>query len=100
MAFRTQLRIRSHGPVVGEASVACAARLAAFAASVESCFQVSPAMSEFRGLLMFFAGGASVRPRFRGAVVAHPAAFGGVPQVVVLQRLVAATARAKEILLL
>ena len=46
IALCAQFPIGSHFSVVGEASVACAARLAALAASVESCFQVSPGMTE------------------------------------------------------
>ena len=76
------------------------ARLAALAASVECCFQLSPAMSEVCGGFVPLAAGARVRPRFRSAVVAQPAAFRVMPQVVELQRFVAAAASAKEILLL
>ena len=99
-AFRTQPRVWSHGAVVGEATLALDARLAALAASVVSCFQFSPGMAEFRGWFVSCASGASVRPRFRRALVAHPAAFRVIPQLADLERFVAQAASAKEILLL
>ena len=86
--------------MVGEAPLALLARLAALAAGVESSFELSPAMLEFRSRFVLVAGGASVWPRFRRAVVAHPAAFRVMPQVGDLQRRVTATPSAKEILLL
>ena len=86
--------------MVGEATLALDARLAAFAANVESCFHDSPAMLEFRGWFVSCAGGASVRPRFRRAIVAHPAAFRVFPQLADLESFVAHAASAKEILLL
>ena len=86
--------------MVGEVMPAFDARLAALAAGVESSFELSPAMQEFRSWFVFFAGGASVWPRFRRALVAHPAAFRVLPQLADLERFVAQAASAKEILLL
>ena len=99
-AFRTQPRVWSHGAVVGEATLALNARLAGFAANVESFFQDSPAMLEFRGWFVSCAGGASVRPRFRRAVVAHLAALRFFSEMADLERFVTHAASAKEILLL
>ena len=99
-AFRTQPRVWSHGAVVGEAPLALLARLAALAAGVESSFELSPAMLEFRCRLVLVAGGASVWPRFRRALVAHPTAFRVLPQVADLERFVARAASAPEKLLL
>ena len=48
IALRAQPRVCCHGAVVGEATLALDARLAALAASVESRLQVSSAMSEFK----------------------------------------------------
>ena len=100
VALRAQPRVCCHGAMVGEATLALDARLAAFAASVESCFQLSPAMSEFRGGFVPCAGGTYVWPRFRRAVVAHPAAFRVIPQLADLESFVTHTASAKEIRLL
>ena len=86
--------------MVGERAVAHLARLAALAAGVESSFELSPAMLEFRSRFVLVAGGASVWPRFRRAVVAHPAAFRVIAQLADLESFVAHTASAKEILLL
>ena len=99
-AFRTQPRVWSHGAVVGEAPLALLARLAALAAGVESSFELSPAMLEFRSRFVLVAGGASVWPRFRRALVAHPAAFRVLPQLADLERFVARAASAQEKLLL
>ena len=99
-AFRTQPRVWSHGAVVGEAPLALLARLAALAAGVESSFELSPAMLEFRSRFVLVAGGASVWPRFRRALVAHTAAFRVLPQVADLERFVARAASAQEKLLL
>ena len=99
-AFRTLPRVWSHGAVVGEAPLALLARLAALAAGVESCFELSPAMLEFRSRCVLLAGGASVWPRFWRALVAHPAAFRALPEVPDLERFVARAASAKGILLL
>ena len=86
--------------MVGEAPLALLARLAALAAGVESSFELSPAMLEFRSRFVLVAGGASVWPRFRRALVAHPAAFRVLPQLADLERFVARAASAKGILLL
>ena len=86
--------------MVGERAVAYLARLAALAAGVESSFELSPAMLELGSWFVFGAGGASVWPGFRRALVAHPAAFRILPQLADLERFVAQTASAKEILLL
>ena len=99
-AFRTQPRVWSHGAVVGEAPLALLARLAALAAGVESSFELSPAMLELRSWFVLLAGGASVWPRFRRALMAHPAAFRVVPQLADLESVVTHAASAKEILLL
>ena len=86
--------------MIAEFTLASRARFAALAAGVESCFQDSPAMLEFRGWFVFFAGGASVWPRFRRAFVAHPVAFRVVPQLADLESFVAHAASAREIPLL
>ena len=86
--------------MVGEATLALLARLAALAAGVDSSFELSPAMLEFRSRFVLLAGGASVWPRFWRALVAHPAAFRALPEVPDLERLVARAASAKGILLL
>ena len=86
--------------MVGEATFALDARLAGFAASVVSSFQFSPAMLELGSWFVFCAGGASVWPRFRRALVAHPAAFRVLPQLADLERFVARAASAEEKLLL
>ena len=99
-AFRAQPRDRGHGAVVGEAPLALLARLAAHAAGVESSFELSPAMPEFRSRFVLLAGGASVWPRFWRALVAHPAAFRVLPQLADLERFVARAAGAQEKLLL
>ena len=99
-AFRTQPRVWSHGAVVGEAPLALLARLAALAAGVESSFELSPAMLELRSWFVLLAGGASVWPRFRRALVAHPAAFRVLPQLADLESFVARAASAKGILVL
>ena len=99
-AFRTQPRVWSHGAVVGEAPLALLARLAALAAGVESSFELSPAMLEFRSRFVLVAGGASVWPRFRRALVAHATAFRVLPQVADLERFVARAASAPKKLLL
>ena len=100
VALRTQPRVWSHGAVVGEAPLALLARLAALAAGVESSFELSPAMLELRNWLVLVAGGASVWPRFRRTLVAHPAAFRVLPQLADLERFVARAASAKGILVL
>ena len=86
--------------MVGEAPLALLARLAALAAGVESSFELSPAMLELRRWFVFVAGGASVWPRFRRALVAHPTAFRVLPQLADLERFVARAASAQEKLLL
>ena len=86
--------------MVGEVMLAFDARLAGEAAEVESNFQLSPAMLEFRSRFVLVAGGASVWPRFRRALVAHPAAFRVLPQLADLERFVARAASAKDILVL
>ena len=86
--------------MVGEAPLALLARLAALAAGVESSFELSPAMLELRSWFVLLAGGASVWPRFRRALVAHPAAIRALPEVPDLERLVARAASAKGILVL
>ena len=86
--------------MVGEATFAVLARLAALAAGVESSFELSPAMLELRSWFVLVASGASVWPRFRRALVAHPTAFRVRPQVPDLERFVARAASAKGILVL
>ena len=86
--------------MVGEATFALDARLAGFATSVVSNLQFSPAMLELGSWFVFCAGGASVWPRFRRALVAHPGAFRPLPQLADLERFLAQAASAKEILLL
>ena len=86
--------------MVGEATLALLARLAALAAGVESSFELSPAMLELRSWFVLVAGGASVWPRFRRALVAHPAAIRALPQVPDVERFVARAASAQEKLLL
>ena len=86
--------------MVGEATFALAARLAGFATSVVSRFQFSPAMLELGSWFVFCAGGASVWPCFRRAVVAHLAALRVFPEMADLERFVTHAASAKEILLL
>ena len=75
--------------MVGEAPLALLARLAALAAGVESSFELSPAMLELRSWFVLLAGGASVWPRFRRALMAHPAASRVLSQLPDLERLVA-----------
>ena len=99
-AFRTQPRVWSHGAVVCEAPLALLARLTALATGVESSSELSPAMLELRSRFVLVAGGASVWPRFRRALVAHPAAFRVLPQLADLERFVARAASAKGILVL
>ena len=86
--------------MVGEVMLAVDARLASLAAGVESRLEVFPRVVELRSRFLLVAGGASVWPRFRRAVVAHPAAFRAVPQLAVLESLLAQAASAKERLLL
>ena len=86
--------------MVGEATLAIDARLAALAAGVETSFELSPAMLELRSWFVLVAGGASVWPRFRRALVAHPAAFGVLPQLADLESFVARAASTKGILVL
>ena len=86
--------------MVGEAPLALLARLTALATGVESSFEVSPAMLELRSRSVLVAGGASVWPRFRRALVAHPAAFRVFPQLPDVERAVARAASAKGILVL
>ena len=86
--------------MVGEAPLALLARLAALAAGVESSFELFPGMLELRSWFVLLAGGASVWPRFRRALVAHPAACRVVPQLAYLERFVARAASAKGILVL
>ena len=57
-------------------------------------------MDEFSGWFVLFAGRASVRPGFWRALVAHPAAFGVLPQLADLESLVARAASTKGILVL
>ena len=100
VACRTQPRVWSHFAVVGEAPLALRARLAAPAAGVDSSFELSPAMLELRSRFVLLAGGASVWPRFRRALVAHPTAFRVLPQLADVERFVARAASAEEELLL
>ena len=86
--------------MVGEVTLALDARLASLAAGVESCFQMLPRLVEIPGWFVFFAGRASVRPGFRRALVAHPAAFPVLPQLVDLESFVARAASTKGILVL
>ena len=86
--------------MVGEVTLALDARLASLAAGVESRFEVFPRVVECRGWFVLFAGRASVRPRFWRALVAHPAAFRVLPQLIDLERLVARAASAKGIFVL
>ena len=75
--------------MVCEAPLALLARLTALATGVESSFELSPTMLEFRSWFVPFAGGASVWPRFWRALVAHPAALRVLSQLPDLERLVA-----------
>ena len=84
--------------MVCEAPLALLPRLTAL--GVESSFELSPAMLELRSRFVLVAGGASVWPRFRRALVAHPAAFRVLPQLPDLERFVARAASAKGILVL
>ena len=86
--------------MVGEAPLALLARLAALAAGVESSFELSPGMLELRSWFVLLAGGASVWPRFRRALMAHPAALRVFSQLPDLEGLVARAASAKGILVL
>ena len=86
--------------MVCEAPLALLARLAALAAGVESNFELSPAMLEFRSRFVLVAGGASVWPRFRHALVAPPLAFRALPQLGDCAHFVARAASAEEKLLL
>ena len=86
--------------MVGEVMPAFDARLASLAAGVESRFEVFPRVVECRGWFVLFAGRASVRPGFWRALVAHPAAFGVLPQLADLESLVARAASTKGILVL
>ena len=99
-ARRAQLRVRGHAPVVGEGIVTHRARLACSAAAMVQLLEVFLAVPELRRWFVSCARCASVWPRFRRAVVAHPAAFRVIPQVADLHSLVTDTASAKEILLL
>ena len=84
--------------MVGEVTLALDARLASLAAGVESRFEVFPRMVECPGWFVLFAGRASVRPGFRRAIVAHPAAFRVLPQLVELASFVARAAGMNGIL--
>ena len=75
--------------MVCEAPLALLARLTALATGVESSFELSPAMLELRSRFVLVAGGASVWPRFRRALMAHPAALRVLSQLPDLERLVA-----------
>ena len=75
--------------MVGEAPLALRARLAALAAGVESSFELSPTMLELRSWFVLLAGGASVWPRFRRALVAHRLALRIFSQLLELERLAA-----------
>ena len=86
--------------MVGAVTLALDARLASLAAGVESCFQMIPRLVEIPGWFVFFAGRASVRPGFWRALVAHPAAFRVLPELVDLESFVARAASTKGILLL
>ena len=86
--------------MVCEAPLALLARLTALATGVESSYELSPATLELRSRSVLVAGGASVWPRFRRALVAHPAAFRVLPQLADLERFVARAASAQEKLLL
>ena len=86
--------------MVGEVMPAFDARFASLAAGVESRFEVFPRVVELRSRFVLVAGGASVWPRFRRALVAHPAVFRVLPQLPDLERLVARAASAKDILFL
>ena len=86
--------------MVGEVMLAVDARLASLAAGVESRLEVFPRVVELRSRFVLVAGGASVWPRFRRALVAHPAAFRVLPQLADLERFVARAASAKGILVL
>ena len=76
------------------------ARLASLAAGVEGRFEVFPRAVECRGWFVRLADRASVWPRFRRALVAHPAAFRVLPQLAAVECLLARGASAKGILLL
>ena len=86
--------------MVGEATLALLACLAALATGVESIFELSPAMLELRNWFVLVAGGAFVWPRFRRALVAQSAALRVLLQLAGLDRFVARAASAKDILFL
>ena len=86
--------------MVGEVTLALYARLASLAACVDSRFEVFPRVVELRSRFVLVAGGASVWPRFRREVVAHPAACRVLSQLACLERFVARAASAKGILVL
>ena len=86
--------------MVGEVTLALDARLASLTAGVESRFEVFSLVGECRGWFVLFAGRASVRPGFRRALVAHPAAFGVLPQLADLESFVARAASTKGTLVL
>ena len=86
--------------MVCEAPLALLARLTALATGVESSFELSPATLELRSRSVLVAGGASVWPRFRRALVAHLTSFCICSEQADLERLVARAASAKGILLL
>ena len=86
--------------MVGEATLALLACLAPLAAGVESISELPPAMLELSSWFVLVAGGASVWPRFRRALVAHPAAFRVLPQLIDLERFVARAASSKGIFVL
>ena len=79
---------------------ALGARLANLAAGVEGRFEVFPRGVECRGWFVLLADRASVWPRFRRALVAHPAAFRVLPQLPDVERAVARAASAKGIVVL
>ena len=98
--FGTQSGVWRHRAMVAEVPLATPASLAKLAARVESRFEVFPRMVECPGWFVLFAGRASVRPGFRRALVAHPAAFPVLPQLVDLESFVARAASTKGILVL
>ena len=67
--------------MVGELTLASDARLAGFAAGVESRLEFFPRMVERRGWFVLCAGRASVWPGFRRTFVAQPAALSVLAQL-------------------
>ena len=99
-ARRAKSCVRSHASVVGEGIVTHGARLACSAAAMVQLLELFLAVPELRRWFVSCARCASVWPRLRRAVVAHPAAVRVLPQLAALERFLAPAASPKDILLL